>query len=242
MSNPDPRPAAELFVSAPLVAILEGIFKSRLTLAELSAHGDTGLGTFDDLDGEMILLDGEFFQVRADGKAYRPSPDTRTPFACVTRFRGDTSDEERGRFAWEEFEELLSRTIPSPNMIYSLRVDARFERVKVRSVPKQECPKPLVEIAREQPTFEHRDLSGTLIGFYNPPFIVPVNAPGFHLHFIDEDRTVGGHLLSCDLVDPVIRIQHVPSMRLGLPMNIDYLTAEFEKEVGDQIHEAESDR
>jgi acetolactate decarboxylase len=236
------RSEAELFVSAPLVAILEGIYKSRITLSELLDHGNCGIGTFDDLDGEMILLDGEFFQIRSDGKAYRPRNDTQTPFACTTFFRGDTTDRETGNYPWEKFEELLHNTIPSDNMIYTLRVDANFERIKVRSVPKQECPKPLVEVAREQPTFEYRDIRGTLIGFYNPSFIVPVNAPGFHLHFIDDQRKVGGHLLSCDVHDPEIRVQHVPSMRLGLPMNIDFLTAELETDVLGDIKEAESGR
>ena len=233
---------AELFVSAPLVALLDGIFQSNLTLAELRQHGDFGIGTFDGLDGEMILLEGKFYQARSNGKIRIPALDTHTPFACTTFFNRDTVDEVPGSYPWEKFEELIAQCLPSENMLYSIRVDGFFERVKVRSVPKQECPRPLVEIAREQPMFEYERTRGTLIGFHNPKFIVPVNAPGLHLHFIDEERTVGGHLLRCDVRDPIIRIQHVPSMRLGLPMSFDYLTADFGVDAGDDIHEAESDR
>lgn len=237
-----PQATAELFVSAPLIALIDGIFESKLTLGELLEHGDLGIGTFNDLDGEMILIDGEFFQVRGDGEVYRPSLETHTPFACATFFHRETTDKEKGAFAWHQFEELLASSIPSDNMIYTLRIDAHFSRIKVRSVPKQECPRPLVDIAREQPTFEYRNLSGSLVGFYNPHFISPINAPGFHLHFIDDSRKVGGHLLSCDVVDPVLRLQHVPSMRLGLPMSIDYLTANLENDADQDIHEAETDR
>jgi len=236
------RDLAELFVSAPLVALLDGIFQSDLSLWELSKHGDFGIGTFDQLDGEMILIDGQYFQVKADGKVYKPSMDTHTPFACLTHFHCDTVDELQGDILWQDFEEKLHKCLPSENMLYALRIDGVFPYVKVRSVPKQECPRPLVEIAREQPEFEYKNIRGSLIGFYNPKFIVPINAPGLHLHFIDDQRTVGGHLLRCDMKDPIIRIQHVPSMKLGLPMTFDYLTADFEADSEKDIHEAESDR
>lgn len=240
-SAPKSFPSAELFVSAPLIALLDGIFHNPLTLEKLLEHGNLGIGTFDNLDGEMILVDGEYFQVRSDGKVYRPSLDTHTPFACTTFFHEESTNEIKGQFPWDTFEKLLADKIPSHNMIYSIRVDARFDRIKVRSVPKQECPRPLLDIAHEQPTFEHQSVRGTLVGFYNPTFIVPINVPGFHLHFIDEDRKIGGHLLHCDVVDPVIRIQHVPSMHLGLPMSKDYLNAAFEEDLRKDIQEAETD-
>ncbi|MCC5789538.1 MAG: acetolactate decarboxylase [Opitutales bacterium] len=233
---------SELFVSAPLVALLEGIFENPLSLQDLSRHGNFGIGTFNELDGEMIYLDGEYFQVRCDGKAYRPERDNTTPFACVTDFQPTSKDELKGTFDWDAFQKAIERSLPSPNMLYAIRIDGIFSEVKVRSVPKQECPRPLVEIAREQPEFTHHNKRGTMVGFYNPQFIVPINAPGLHLHFIDDERTVGGHLLRCSAIDPVIQIQIIPSMKLGLPINYDYLTADLSGDAGKDIHEAESDR
>ena len=50
-----------------------------VSFAELGDRGDFGLGTFDALDGEMICLDGTFFQVKADGRAYAVDGQARLP-------------------------------------------------------------------------------------------------------------------------------------------------------------------
>ena len=38
-------------------------------MGELKQHGDTGIGTFEGLNGEMIVLDGTVYQAVADGSA-----------------------------------------------------------------------------------------------------------------------------------------------------------------------------
>ena len=67
-------------------ALLAGVYDGPTPLREVLRHGDLGLGTFNGLDGEMILIDGVCFRMRSDGSIDRPSPDERTPFAIVTRF------------------------------------------------------------------------------------------------------------------------------------------------------------
>jgi acetolactate decarboxylase len=233
---------APMFLSGPLNALIEGVFSADLTVAELKKHGDFGIGTFNALDGEMVMLDGVVYQIRSDGAARRAGDADRTPFACVAFHRPDSKDQIAGDFHWEKFSDILGRCLPSPNMLYAIRVDGLFKSVKTRSVPKQECSRPLVEIAREQPVFSLSEIRGTLVGFYNPPFIAPINAPGLHLHFIDERRQGGGHLLECSVIEAEIGVQHIPGMTLGLPLTFDYLTADLTRDVAHDIHEAESDR
>ncbi len=91
------------------------------------------------------------------------------------------------------FLEWLEELLPSRNMIYAIRVDGYFEHVKVRSVPKTENYKPLVEVAENQPEFEFNQIKGTIAGFYTPSYLSTVNVPGLHLHFISEDFEHGGH-------------------------------------------------
>ena len=52
-------------------------------------HGESGLGTFEGLHGEMIILDGEIYQ--AAGDVRRRSDDFLGPFASITHFREDAS-------------------------------------------------------------------------------------------------------------------------------------------------------
>ena len=82
-----------VYLSAPVNAIIEGLYREKTTIGEIRKKGDFGLGTFNRLDGEMIMLDGEVFRMKADGKAYPVNDSEQTPFACVTHFKPDTLDE-----------------------------------------------------------------------------------------------------------------------------------------------------
>lgn len=81
-------------------------------------------------------------------------------------------------------------------MFYAIQNRWIFQYVKTRSVPKQNKPyRILSEVTKSQPVFEYKDVKGSLIGFWCPEYVGGVNVPGYHLHFISDDRTKGGHLL-----------------------------------------------
>ncbi len=228
-----------VYLTAPVNALVLGYYRENTSVGEIRKHGDFGLGTFNNLDGEMVVLDGNVYQVKADGVA-APVPDTEeTPFACVTFFTPDMVEEIDGRRLDEDPETLLDGLIPSPNMLYAIRIDGEFEYVKTRSVPRQENYRPLVEVAREQPTFEFRRTAGTLCGFFTPQFMSSLNVPGYHLHFLTEDRKQGGHLLECRLRNVTVGLQHIPKLELGLPLTLDYLTADLSGETKKDLEEAE---
>ncbi|MEA1927974.1 MAG: acetolactate decarboxylase, partial [Candidatus Auribacterota bacterium] len=162
-----------------------------------------------------------------------------TPFACVTFFSPDTTEEIDGGRLKDSLEELLNNLIPSPNMLYAIRIEGEFEYIKTRSVPRQENYRPLVEVAREQPTFEYRDIRGTLGGFFTPAFMASLNVPGYHLHFLSADRTRGGHLLECRYQLVRIGLQHIPKLEVGLPLTVDFLTADLSREIREDLAEVE---
>ncbi len=229
-----------VYLSAPVNALVQGLYEENTSIAEIKLHGDFGLGTFNNLDGEMMLLDGLVYQTRADGLV-RPVEDTvLTPFACVTFFSPDSIEEIDGRLFPQPLNELLDHLIPSENMLYAIRIDGSFRRVTTRSVPKQENYRPLVEVARDQPTFEFSGVEGTLAGFFTPEFMGSLNVPGYHLHFLTADRTGGGHLLECEPEKVRVGLQHVPKLELGLPVTLDYLTADLTEDTRKDLEEAEN--
>ena len=121
-----------VYLSAPVNAIIEGIYREKTTIGEIREKGDFGLGTFNRLDGEMVMLEGEVFQMKADGKAYPVKDSEQTPFACVTYFKPDTLD-EFPEPTGEDLFSLVARSIPSDNMLYAVRVDGTFRHIKTRS-------------------------------------------------------------------------------------------------------------
>src|SRR5215203_6598745 len=207
-----------LFQTSTVDALLEGKYEGDVSFAELGDRGDFGLGTFDALDGEMICLDGSFFQVKADGRAYAVERKARTPFAVVTVFEPDTSQTLSMPMDFEALSDYLDGIIGGRVVCAAIRVDGRFEYVKTRSVPRQRKPyPPLAEVVEHQPTFELRDVGGSLVGFRFPRYAQGLNVAGYHFHFITEDRSAGGHVLELGLTSGKLRVDAEADLRLELP-------------------------
>ena len=231
-----------LYLSAPVNALVEGIFQADTTLGEIRRHGDLALGTFNHLDGELVMLDGRAYQVAGDGAVRAVPDDICSPFVVATFFRELSRDELPGGFdGVEALFGKLRELLPSPNMMLALRIEARFSFVRTRSVPRQESYRPLVEITKDQPTFERRDVSGSLIGFYTPAFMSSLNVPGFHLHFLSTDLAFGGHLLQCRADHAIARVQILRRLCMELPASLAYLTADFSRNTAGDLAKAETE-
>ena len=228
-----------VYLSAPINALVEGYYVENTTISQIKVRGDFGLGTFNYLDGEMVVLDGKVYQIRSDGKVYEVNDEEKSPFACVTFFSPDTFDDIEDIACSGDFNDLLDRLIPSPNMLYAVRIDGLFRHVKTRAAPRCGNYLPLTEATKKQAVFEFSDIEGSLAGFYTPPFMEHLNAPGYHLHFLTADRTQGGHLLSCEPSSIHIGIQHVPELEVGLPLTLDFLTADLTRDTTGDLEKAE---
>lgn len=91
-------------------------------------------------------------------------------------------------------------------------------RINIPCVPPQAKPYPkLAEVAARQPIFWRYALRGSLVGFWCPHYAAALNVPGWHLHFISEDRQGAGHLLECTWRGGVIQIEELSMISLVLP-------------------------
>ena len=205
--------------------MMKGIYKETATIGEVKLRGDFGLGTFNELDGEMVLLDGVAYQIKTDGQTSLVGDSVQTPFACVTFFNPASVEKIDWELDNQGFQALLQRIIPSENMFYGIRIDGAFNQIKMWSVPKQPDDRPITEV---RPTvFTFRDVYGTLAGFYTPKFISALSMPGFHFHFLTSDRAYGGHLKECDVSNLRIGVQFISRMELDLPSTFDFMTTDL---------------
>lgn len=177
-------------------ALLAGAYDGQVTSGNLLKYGNLGIGTFDGLEGEMIVIDRQVYQARADGTVH-PMPEyTTTPFAAITGFKADAVSCFQNALDEIMFQDYANKLAPNSNLFVAVRFNGHFPVMKVRSVPKQEKPyPPLAEAVQHQAVFEYSGINGTVLGFRCPPFVKGVNVPGWHLHFISDDRTKGGHIL-----------------------------------------------
>jgi acetolactate decarboxylase len=240
----DARLHHTLFQTSTIDALLEGKYDGDVRFAELEDRGNFGLGTLDALDGEMIALDGDFYQVKADGRAYLVGKQMRSPFAVVTFFEPNLSRVLATPMDFEAFGAYLDRLVGGETSCYAVRVDGHFDYVKTRSVPRQRKPyPPLAEVVKSQPTFELYSVWGSLLGFRFPHYAQGINVAGNHFHFITADRNAGGHVLQFRLARGELRVDSEADLRLELPPGVDLPVpdpAEAKREVLDRIERGES--
>ncbi|WP_135612798.1 acetolactate decarboxylase [Methanococcoides sp. AM1] len=232
-----------LFQASTIDALLEGLYEGQMTIGELKEQGDLGLGTFDALDGEMIVIDGEVYQMKTDGYAYSVNDFDTTPFAAVTYFETDESIILDESLNSSEVGSLIGEMLPSKNLMYAIRIDGTFEHMKVRSVPAQEEPYPLLidVIADEQVVFELEDVEGSIVGFWLPYYVEGINVPGYHFHFIDAGREKGGHVLDYVILNGTIYIDQTAGFELSLPESAEFMNEDLSRDKGDELHTVEKD-
>jgi acetolactate decarboxylase len=210
----------ELFQVSTIEALLHGAYDGDVTVAELTGRGDLGLGTFNALDGELVLADGILYRAAHDGSVHPAEPERRSPFALVTTFQPGV---EIYVGVAQDVDALLSQVAPQSPTCTAVRIEGRFEHVRLRSVAPQRKPyPPLTDVLAEQNVFDENDIEGVVVGFSFPAHNSRLNLPGRHLHFLSSDRTRGGHVLSCRPAECVVRVDHEAEIEVELPPGIEF--------------------
>lgn len=207
-----------LYQVSTIDALLGSLYDGVESFESIKKHGDFGIGTFDALDGEMLALDGEYYQIKTDGKLYKVSDEMESPFATVVTFNSDKQFSLVEELSYDGLKEKLNNSLNTENIFYAIKAEGKFKYVKTRSVPRQEKPYPiLADVVEHQSTFEFTDIEGTLVGFYCPPFSKGVNVPGYHFHFITKDKQGGGHVLAVETETLEIDLDEKHDFLMSLP-------------------------
>ena len=216
-------------------ALLAGLYDGVVPIKTLKQQGDMGIGTFDGLDGEMIVVDGQVFRVSADGRASIVTDDETTPFASVTNFTSEQQFPLPLATNYASLKKLIAETNLSPNLFHAFRLEGSFNRVTTRSVPRQEKPyAPLVKVVKSQPLFNFEQVEGVMVGFYCPAYVKGINVPGYHLHFLTADHSAGGHVLSFNTNQVQLAIDTLPRFALQLPTSKEFALVDLKR---DRQHE-----
>jgi len=213
-----PSPDRErLYQFSTLDALVQGDYRAAGSVAELLRGGDLGLGTFEHLDGEMIVLNGKCYRAAADGTVREVGADGPVSFAQVTYFDADGTVGLSGRLTTADVEALLREAFPGEGSFIMVRVHGTFDNMTVRSVPAQQVPYPPLADALEQEVRHHyAGVTGTLVGLWSPSFTAGMSSAGFHFHFISDDLTKGGHVLAFTLSDLVAEWDETPRYAVEL--------------------------
>jgi acetolactate decarboxylase len=177
---PPPTDAeGEIFQTSTMGALLDGAYEGNVSIRELLRHGDFGLGTFNSLDGEMLVLDGVCHQLRGDGSATVADLDELTPFAAVTWFHPDHTIAVSEPCDRAGLKILIDESLDSTNLMVAVRVAGDFSIMRTRTVTKQQQPyRPFTEATQNQLEVTFAHVTGTLAGFRMPDYEQGISVAG----------------------------------------------------------------
>jgi len=207
-----------LYQYSTLAALMAGNYEGQATVGELAAKGDFGLGTFNGLDGEMVVLDGTFRRADSGLRLNAVASATHVPFASLVFFvpQGQTRLPALPDLA--ALSSWLDAQLASPRLFAAAKVHGAFARLTIRSVPAFSPPYPgLLDALKSQAVRELTDASGTLVGIRAPAETSGTAVPGWHFHFVSDDGTTGGHVLAATPAELQAAWMSMDRMVLDMP-------------------------
>jgi acetolactate decarboxylase len=233
------KPIHTLFQVSTSAALVEGLYQGAVRVSRLLRHGDFGLGTFVDLDGEMVVLDGTCYQISSSGAVGTVEGDRLVPYAVVTRFHAEFAKQIHHLNGFSGLTSVCDKFRNSDNVFYAFRVEGRFSLVKTRVMKPVPKGTGLKAAASGQEEFLFEELKGTLVGLWAPAFAASFSVPGYHFHFLSADRQKGGHVLDCDAVDVSIEGCAMSEMHVSLPETAEFLKADLTRDAQGDLADAE---
>ena len=233
----------KLFQAALLQSLMQGEYDGVITVYELKHYGDTGIGTFQSVNGELIMLDGVVYRALWDGSVEAAPDDETVPFSNVTFFDADIKRENINASSIKELKEILTSIAhqQGKNQFYMAKVKGLMPSMLVRSeLPQKKPYKTLNEaLETDQREFSYENINGTVVALYCPDYMDGLNTPGWHLHFISDDGTKGGHVLELSAKDCEIEVDVISEFAMLVPNRSTFDGKDLAKDLKDEIKKVE---
>jgi acetolactate decarboxylase len=230
-----------LYTAGHASAFIGGLYDAFYPYAELKRFGNFGLGAPDQLDGELLILNGKIYQTQASGKTTAITTG-KTPFAVVNFFNADQVVQTKESLTKDQLYAYLDRLMPNQNGIYAIHIKGKFSAVKTRAFPKvTEKPyAPLASMLALQRFFDFEEVTGDLVGYRIPGHMEGPNISGYHFHFLSTDKKGGGHLIELKTGAIEIAIDELNNYTIALPTSQDFKHFDFKKDRREEVKRVEN--
>jgi acetolactate decarboxylase len=240
----DSQNRESIYQVALLQSLTQGYYDGIIKVSELKEHGDIGIGTFEGVNGEMIVLDGKVYQALGDGSVQEADNDETVPFSNVTFFDKDITSDISDIKNIDALKENLDKTVDENgrNMFYFIKINGTFDKMNVRSELKQKKPYKSLDkaLATDQREFNYKDIKGTVVALYCPDYMDGLNTPGWHFHFVSDDRKKGGHILELAFDNAKAEMDKTSGFEMKLSDNKTFQKLELAKDVSQAIKKVET--
>jgi acetolactate decarboxylase len=206
---------------------VQGVYQGCVTVGKIKEHGDFGLGTYDALDGEGLMLDGHVYQALGDGSVIEPADSATAPFWVSAEFEADRNAVIDSVSNWEELCAQIDLLRRSENLFTAIRIDGTFDEIHYRVACKSAPGTDLVTATSHQAEFTLKNVQGTLLGFWSPTYARTFNIPGYHLHLLSGDHQHGGHILGIQAKNLKLQVMDADNLIMALPESPEFLKADL---------------
>ncbi|HAR4335232.1 TPA: acetolactate decarboxylase [Staphylococcus aureus] len=219
-----------LYQHGTLGTLMAGLLEGTATINELLEHGNLGIATLTGSDGEVIFLDGKAYHANEHKQFIELKGDEKVPYASITNFKASKTFSLQQLSQDDVFAQIKNEML-SENLFSAVKIYGTFKYMHVR----------MIDSARRQPEEKRQDIRGAIVGFFTPELFHGVGSAGFHIHFADDERAYGGHVLDFEVDDVVVEIQNFETFQQHFPVNNEtFVKAKIDyKDVAEEIREAE---
>ena len=233
-----------MYQVSTLQALALGYSRSVITVHELLQHGNTGLGTFENVNGEMIVMNGHCYRADQTGALSEVPDNMGVPFAAVATSLGTQQFTLQDMQSIDQIREQLTLKIEEKfalNSMHIVKIDGFFPKVDARSeAPYRAHHLSLKDLlSKNQRAFLFENIKGSLVGVYFPDYMDGINMPGWHLHFISEDKTKGGHVFDVEMKEGTVRLDRNNTITLELPTEPAFDTYSLKQDLREEIKSVE---
>lgn len=234
----------KMYQVSTLQALAMGHTKPVIDVSELKKHGNTGIGTYEGVNGEMIMAEGLCYRAKDDGSVVIADEDMGVPFASVCNFSGSTSFDIGEVNSIADLKTLLNIKIEEQfglNSMHMVRIDGEFDVVQARSEEAYNAIHVSLKdmLQMTQKSFQFDRVNGTLICVYYPDFMDGINASGWHVHFVSEDRLKGGHVFDLKMKCGQAKLDKISTIEIQLPTDPVFDTYSLKESNDDDIKKVE---
>lgn len=196
-------------------ALVSGVMETDVTVKDLIRWGDFGLGCTEGMNESILVLDNKIYS------NIDVPEDRKIGLFHLAFFKEASSVKLEQTMNLKQLRNYMDSVLPTRNIMYAVKCKGRFESMQT-SIPlafQKPYPRIVPEMTDQSVNREVKNVSGTIIAFWLPSFLLGINggAGGLHAHFLSEDRTFMGHVIDCNMISGELWIDAKHQLNLQLP-------------------------
>lgn len=205
----------QLYQFSVVNALMAGYAEGGLPVSKFLEKGNIGLGTFDGLQGELVILDRIAYRLTSEGSVTSVSSNEKLPYALVANFVSQ-KDWKSSVLDRKSLETYLRKRAKNHFLIF--KIEAHFDTMSCRTVSGQRYKgESLTKLSKDASKKTFTNMKGSIVGIFTPHVWEGISVAGQHMHFIDENRLAGGHILDFQAKDAIIQEATSSNIQVELP-------------------------